>query len=319
MILVIDALNRSRLEAVLDDMFELRARVFAGRLGWDVEVRGGREEDAFDALDPAYVVGLDGEGRVVSCARLLQTTGPHMLADVFGAILGGEPPPRSPHLWESTRFCVDTERLGRGAGEGSVSRATCELMVGTLEYARRAGIRDIVTVIDPIMDRVLRRSNNAPCDYVGRTVPMGKVPAMAALLDCTEERIARVRAFAGIEGEVLMGDEAALLLLRRAGRVAPAPIAPAPTPLPLAGTRRRVGSGRVAAAPRGPDRAPVGAADVYSYCVDQIRSARSEAEREAAFAVVRELLERSRGLPDRCPEVHPDLRADARRPGSLLH
>lgn len=318
MILVIDALNRSRLKAVLDDMFELRARVFAGRLGWDVEVRGGQERDPFDALDPAYVVGLDGEGRVVSCARLLQTTGPHMLADVFGAILDGEPPPRSPHLWESTRFCVDTERLGRGTGEGSVSRATCELMVGTLEYARRSGIADIVTVIDPVMDRVLRRSGNAPCDYVGRTVPMGKVPAMAALLDCTAERIGRVRAFGGIEGEVLVGDEAALTLLRRAGRVAPAPVA---------GARRRVGSGRVAAARPGPDRAPdrapdrtpVGAADVYAYCVDQIRSARSEAEREAAFAVVRELLDRSRGLSDRCPEVHPDLRPGASRPGPLLH
>jgi acyl homoserine lactone synthase len=311
MILVIDALNRSRFEAVLEDMFELRARVFGGRLGWEVEVTNGQERDAFDDLDPAYVVGLDGDGRVVSCARLLQTTGPHMLADVFHAILDGEPPPRSPHLWESTRFCVDTARLHRGAGEGSVSRATCELMVATLEFARRSGVADIVTVIDPVMDRVLKRSDNAPYDYVGRTAPMGKVSAMAALLDCTEERIARVRAFAGLTGEVLLDDDAALALLARAGRAVPPAQAHAQAQAaagPVAGVPRRVGSGRVARR-SGADlraaelRTPVRAGDIYTYCVDQIRSARSEAEREAAFAVVRELLDRACGQPEK-PMLH---------------
>ena len=62
MIIVIDALNRHLHEGILDDMFRLRARVFADRLGWEVTIEEGREIDAFDALDPAYVVGLDEEG-----------------------------------------------------------------------------------------------------------------------------------------------------------------------------------------------------------------------------------------------------------------
>ena len=216
MILVIDALNRHLFDSVLDEMFQLRARVFGERLGWDVSIVDGREIDEFDALDPAYVVGLDDSARVVSCVRALQTTGPHMLADVFSSILQGEAPLRSSTLWESTRFCVDTDRLSlSGRGPGSVSRATCELMVGSLEYARSNGISDIVTVIDPVMNRVLKRSDNAPYDYVGATVQMGKTKAMAALLDCSEERIARVRAFAGIEGDVF-ADEAALIAQRKA-------------------------------------------------------------------------------------------------------
>lgn len=216
MILVIDALNRHLFDSVLDEMFQLRARVFGERLGWDVSIVDGREIDEFDALDPAYVVGLDDSARVVSCVRALQTTGPHMLADVFSSILQGEAPLRSSTLWESTRFCVDTDRLSlAGRGPGSVSRATCELMVGSLEYARSNGISDIVTVIDPVMNRVLKRSDNAPYDYVGATVQMGKTKAMAALLDCSEERIARVRAFAGIEGDVF-ADETALIAQRKA-------------------------------------------------------------------------------------------------------
>jgi acyl homoserine lactone synthase len=129
-----------------------------------------------------------------------------MLSDVFSGILDGEPPLRSATLWESTRFCVDTDALERGNARHSISYATCELMAASLEYARNSGISDIVTVIDPIMNRVLKRSDCAPYDYVGKTTPMGKVSAMAALLDCTDDRIDRIRQFAGIEGDVFVDE-----------------------------------------------------------------------------------------------------------------
>ena len=215
MIIVIDGLNRDLLGDVLDDMFKLRARVFGDRLGWEVRVRNGREIDRFDLLDPAYVIGLDAEGNVVSCVRALQTTGPHMLSDVFYDILDGEPPLRSATIWESTRFCVDTQRLAPDGNMHAVSMATCELMIGALEFAKRSGIEDIITVIDPVINRVLRRSDNAPYGYVGTAKQMGKVTAMAALLDCSQERIDRVRAFSGISHDLLLSDAEARALLDR--------------------------------------------------------------------------------------------------------
>lgn len=221
MIIVIDALNRDEFADLLDEMFLLRGRVFGDRLGWEVDVKNGREIDQFDNLDPAYVVGLDDEGYVVSCVRALQTTGPHMLADVFQTILDGEPPLRSSRIWESTRFCVDTQRLTRDGTMRGVSQATAELMIGSLEFCKNAGITDIITVIDPVMNRVLIRSDNAPYDYVGSTKQMGKVPAMAALLDCTDERIDRLRAFSGIKGDVFATeDQIAEIMALRAARAA---------------------------------------------------------------------------------------------------
>ena len=207
MILVVDALNKHKFTDILNEMFRLRARVFGDRLGWDVTIEDGMERDAFDALDPAYGIGLDDEGNVVACVRALQTTGPHMLSDVFSAILDGDAPLRSPQVWESTRFCVDTAALARSADRSAVSRVTSELMIASIETAMRAGVTDIVTVVDPVMNRVMKRSGNAPYDYLGKTVPMGKVSAMAALLDCTPERVAAMRAYAGIEYDVFLSDE----------------------------------------------------------------------------------------------------------------
>ncbi|CUH47876.1 acyl-homoserine-lactone synthase [Ruegeria atlantica] len=210
MIIVIDGINQNKFKHVLDEMYKLRARVFGDRLGWDVNIVDGRERDHFDDLHPAHVVSIDGEGDVVGCMRLLQTTGPHMLSDVFHSILDGEPPIRSTQVWEATRFCVDTKKLGRGRGENSVSYVTSEIMIGSFEYAKMAGVLDSIAVIDPVMNRVLQRSGNAPYDYLGTAKPMGKVVAMAALMDCSDERISGVRDYAGIEHDVFLTEEQAL-------------------------------------------------------------------------------------------------------------
>lgn len=211
MIIVIDALNKERFAGVLEEMYRLRARVFRDRLNWDVKVEDGLELDEFDALDPAYIVSLDEDGHVVGCMRLLQTTGPHMLSDVFSKILDGEPPLRDPQVWEATRFCVDTERLARkGRAKNSISFVTSEVMVGAFEYGQQAGVLDAVAVIDPVMHRVMIRSGNAPYDYLGKTTNMGEVYALAALLDCSDERIARIRQFAGIDGDVFLDEEEVL-------------------------------------------------------------------------------------------------------------
>lgn len=216
MIFIIDGLNEHRFPQLMTEVFRLRARVFKNRLDWDVKVVNGCESDAFDKLNPAHVVSFDEEGRVVGCMRLLQTTGPHMLSDIFSDLLDGEPPLRSSTLWEATRFCVDTERLCGGRTRNSISYVTSEVMLGAFEYARKAGVTDAVAVIDPIMDRVLKRSANAPYDYLGSPKSMGKVTALAALMDCSTDRINAIRKFAGISGDIFITEEAASGLSEKA-------------------------------------------------------------------------------------------------------
>lgn len=277
MIIVIDGLNKHQFQPLLDDMYRLRARVFAGRLGWEVNIENDMEIDQFDHMDPGYIVGLDDNMNVISCARVLQTTGPHMLSDVFDAILCGEPPVRSPNIWESTRFCVDTQRLKGEKSKHTVSTATCELMLGILEYAQDAGITDIITVIDPVMDRVLKRSNNAPHGYVGETVPMGKVKALAALLDCTDERIANVREFAGIKGDIFISEEEALRKLELREIAMEMSLAALPdNEMDLEALSKPGAS----------------ITDLREYCFDQLAGAESEKEMSAAVALMEMLSEK---------------------------
>ena len=214
MIIAIDGINAHHFQSLLRQSYQLRARVFQDRLGWDVNVENGMETDVFDTLNPTTLVSLNASGQVVGSMRILQTTGPNMLADVFYSILQGEPAPRSPLIWEATRLCVDTDRLnatGSPRARNSISYVTSEIMVAACEYAMDAGVSDAVAVIDPLMNRVLKRSGNAPYDYLGKATPMGKVTAMAGLLDCSIERTERLRERSDMRGDVFLDEKTAIV------------------------------------------------------------------------------------------------------------
>ena len=94
---------------LLNAMYRLRRRVFKERLDWTVSVSGDVELDVYDILSPTYLLVMTGAGKVAGSVRLLPTTGANMLADTFAILLGGEQPPCSERILESSRFCVDTE------------------------------------------------------------------------------------------------------------------------------------------------------------------------------------------------------------------
>lgn len=92
---------------MLRSMFAARKRVFVDLLKWDVPVlEDTYEVDQFDTPAATYIVLADGDGTHRASARLLQTTGPHILADLFPQLCCG-PVPRGPQAWEITRFCID--------------------------------------------------------------------------------------------------------------------------------------------------------------------------------------------------------------------
>ena len=91
---------------LLDQMLKLRALVFKERLDWEVEVNDGQERDIFDDQDPLYLLSVDECNNLLGSLRLLPTTGPNMLRDVFSELT---PNGRiaSPLIWESSRFCTN--------------------------------------------------------------------------------------------------------------------------------------------------------------------------------------------------------------------
>ncbi|MEM9580082.1 MAG: acyl-homoserine-lactone synthase [Pseudomonadota bacterium] len=134
-------------------MFEARADQFKTRLGWDVQVNSsGQERDAYDDLNPLYLIWENADGSHGGSLRLLPTTGRTMVNDHFTDIIGGGEI-RSHEIWECTRFC-----LSRGAEP----RTAAALMMAAGECMKRFGIAHCVAVFDARMIRIYRMIGASP-------------------------------------------------------------------------------------------------------------------------------------------------------------
>src|SRR5271166_7099578 len=91
MLKLIEGAYASLFPKEMDAMLRNRAEIFSGRLGWEVAVKDGYERDRFDDMNPLYLVSVDpNTEQYWGSLRLLTTTGPNMLRDVFPHLLDGE-------------------------------------------------------------------------------------------------------------------------------------------------------------------------------------------------------------------------------------
>lgn len=134
-------------------MFLDRADQFKTRLGWDVDVdENGEERDRYDDLNPLYVIWEEPDGSHGGSMRILPTTGPVMVNDVFGHLTGGSPI-RSPLIWEVTRFCLSRNASPHTAGA---------IMLSGGEVMEGFGLTHIAGVFDARMIRIYRLIGSSP-------------------------------------------------------------------------------------------------------------------------------------------------------------
>src|SRR5438270_2217696 len=130
-------------DRILRQMFEARKRVFVDLLKWDVPVLDGRFElDEFDDEQANYIIVADREGNHLGSARLLPTTRPHILGDLFPELCAG-PVPAGPDIFEITRFC-----LGRTQGALARRETRNRLVSALVSFALDHGIRTYTGVAE---------------------------------------------------------------------------------------------------------------------------------------------------------------------------
>ena len=188
MILTIESIDRQKHPGLIDQMFCMRAEVFAGRLGWEVTVIDGRETDRFDDDDPLYLLSVnETTGALQGAVRLLPTTGPYMLRDVFSVLVPGGAP-ESPLIWESSRFAINPRVFSadeRAESNHIVHRTTLELLCGIVEVCQSAGIDHVVSVFDARMARIFRAAD-CPYEVIGTPTRIGKTMTYAGVFEMTD-------------------------------------------------------------------------------------------------------------------------------------
>jgi acyl-homoserine lactone synthase len=144
-IYVVDCRNRTNYQRQLEQMFRVRHRIYVVERGWKALWRpDGREVDEFDTEHAVYLLGLNDQGSVTGGTRLVPTSGPHLLRDVFPHLVASGQIPQSDTIYEWTRYFLTNEPADRIARR----RASGELLCAMFEYGIATGLTHFSLVCD---------------------------------------------------------------------------------------------------------------------------------------------------------------------------
>lgn len=155
-----------------ENMVRARADVFHTRMRWDVKIEHEREEDEYDRqYNPLYIVVERPDGSHATSIRLLPTTGPTMLRNVFHRFFPNCPDIYGANIWEVTRYCATYRK-------GDPASYTGELFVKLSEICLDAGIDIVTGVFFKPMYRILMRSGWDPIpvttsEWDGKPIVLG--------------------------------------------------------------------------------------------------------------------------------------------------
>lgn len=193
MFFLVQATDYHRHRNLLDRMYRLRKRVFHDELEWDVPVIGEFERDAYDDLSPAYLLWTDEERTTVyGSLRLLPTTGPTLLNDVFRRTYPKDLDLCHPTIWEGTRMCIDADEIAQDMPEIDPQQAMCMMLLALAECGLDNGIHTLISNYEPHMKRIYKRAG-APLTEVGKADGYGRRPVCCGLFEVSRRTIAQMR------------------------------------------------------------------------------------------------------------------------------
>lgn len=132
-----------------------RHKIFVQRLHWEipgVHHDAATEWDEFDGNGTVHLVALSPDDELCGCARLIPTTGPYLLRELFPQLAGPGSLPPSPLTWEISRFAgsgLPDDRTGLISG--------MSLFPYTMALALSFGATRVIGVVSHSVARLYRR------------------------------------------------------------------------------------------------------------------------------------------------------------------
>lgn len=217
MIQIITSQNADDYPELMEEVWRFRHRQFVERLGWkELRSEDGRETDRFDTDDAIHLVARN-EGRVVGYTRLLRTSGPHLLNDIYPEIMEGHSWPHEHDVYEWTR-CISDEDAGR-IGEVQASHV---LITGVLEFCLTAGIRGLIVETHPKLVTWMLETGYA-VETLHSPQVINSVPVVPVYIGATLSALERHHTMFGIRESVLSIDEGLVNPVTGRGELRPLP------------------------------------------------------------------------------------------------
>lgn len=186
--------NRDAYQPVLEPYFRLRHEIYVVKRNWrEIERPVPLEIDAFDTQNAIYIIGIDEDGAIGGGSRLVPSTCPHLLADIFPGLARGAPP-RGAGIYEWSRFFISPDLRKTGDPSPAAGLVLC----GLLEACLLIGITQISVVCEAFWPMRLERLGWS-FQQLGEAVdhPDGKI--LALLIQVSSQALEKTKAAYNID------------------------------------------------------------------------------------------------------------------------
>jgi N-acyl-L-homoserine lactone synthetase len=182
----------------LPSAHRLRHRIFIGRQKYAVSSHRGMEWDQFDTPAAVYMLWRDEAKQARAIARLIPTSQPYMIQQLWPELItDGELPSRD-DVWEITRFGID-----RDLDRERRARVFGELFCALGEFGLKTGISAYIFVTSAaLIDSALRGAGVA-VQQLGKLTQCGRPPMIAARSPVSYTALHNLRRHYRISGPVL--------------------------------------------------------------------------------------------------------------------
>jgi acyl-homoserine lactone synthase len=204
MIFVLEGSQRRQLRYYFDRMFSLRHQVFVKELGWNLPSVDGRHEiDEYDVNEAVYLLDMTPDDNIQGTVRLTPSQTSSLVADYFPHLVENGTTPRSPVVYEATRYIFLP--LSKRAGENRAAKA--RLLSAMVEWCFVNRLSFVQCVVDmvafPSWVELVPQTIplGLPHPYGGGRGAPGGGECIAFRWPATQEVIDEIRAYGGLIGD----------------------------------------------------------------------------------------------------------------------
>ena len=198
MIYVVTPENEHHYRDEMEQAYRLRHKVFVEEMGWtDLAKPDGREIDQFDDKHAVHLLYIE-HGRVLGYQRMLPSTRPHLLSDVYPELCEVDRPVGT-HIWECTRHCVAKGHREKGRIASPIANA---ILSGMVEWGLENGVTTAIAEIEPSALLRFIQLHFKPMP-LGLPCRLGGQDIIAATLSFDWRTLARLRELRGNRRRVL--------------------------------------------------------------------------------------------------------------------
>lgn len=183
---------------VLPGLLRLRHRIFVQGQGYGVPTHQGMEWDQFDTPATVYLCWRNEIGQPQGCLRLLPTTLPYMIEQLWPELMGDGQLPKEESIWEWTRLGIDHD-----LPNALRMRILGKLLCSGIEFGLQKGISSFLFVTPKRSALNLYKRLGIEPQILGKEKAVGLFTVVAGRIPVEESVRDHLRGEFGISGHTL--------------------------------------------------------------------------------------------------------------------